>query len=760
MSTSRTELADDQPAQGRLRESWLLLASFYSVIVGGALPLAVAEMTPAYLLLAAFLCGAHALLVGAGGRPLLSDQVCKLLSLGALLYALIESQAFDVHISYSLGHFLILVQLVLLYGPHRLRDMRLIPVVVLFELMVAGIWSTDVAFLPAFLLSTAALMANLVAIEMHADGAARRRPPILPVAESGLRKLDFLAAAWMPALIVLVVTALLFPVLPRLGYLGMHRHAQPTMVTGFTGNVSLRGVGLLRQSDRPALRAQFFRQDLPDHPAFVPAQLLMRGTSLPLYRRGQWLGYSDALRLSGLPLDKIGDALSDSYFASREIYELNNVDVPRTRILQKVRLESDSGRTLFALYRPLQLTSRATFDLLRGRTSNELIEPPYMPEDFGYAVVSMVPQFSPQMLRQANTPSPSPPWTAFWNVPRNLREVLGQVQQEVEAAYHPQTDYDRVLACMQYLDDPQRFTYTLDLPDYGDADPVAGFLVQTHRGSCEQFATALALMLRTWQVPTRLVVGYKDGQYDPVEKSYLFRDRDAHAWVEVYFTGLGWVQFDPTPRSDLPQRPPMAGSGLLLSLRRAVSDVLRYVNKHWSVHVIGYSRAQQRAFVEGVGTAAKGLGQEVTDALRSIWPGVPDLGFVQVALIVVGITFVGISLYLVGGWLEKAVRRRRRERPAVTVRFYRELLTILRRKGLRRPPHQTPREFAQVVVARLSPDDGEVGRAMALITDLYYRARFGGHEPDAAELSLVREALLKLKSTPRAHPAGRAPATA
>ncbi len=148
-------------------------------------------MTPVYVLVAAFLCLAHALLVGAGGRPLLSDTGCKLLSMVALIYGLLESVAFDEHISYSLGHFLLFVQVVLLFGPHRLRELRLIPIVVLFELMVAGIWALDLIYLPAFVLSGAALMANLMAVDMHSDSGERRRRPAERAAERRIGARDF-----------------------------------------------------------------------------------------------------------------------------------------------------------------------------------------------------------------------------------------------------------------------------------------------------------------------------------------------------------------------------------------------------------------------------------------------------------------------------------------------------------------------------------------------------------------------------------------
>jgi transglutaminase-like putative cysteine protease len=750
MSASLTERVGPLPVEGQPKESWLLLGSYYAVVIAGAAPPAVVELKATYVLLAAFLCGAHALLVGPGGGPLLGDSVCRMLSVGALLWALIESVALHVNVSYGLAHFLVLVQVVLIYGPHRTRDLRLLPVVALFELMVAGIWALDIVYLPAFLLSATTIMANLLAVDMHSDPGARPNAPAPPFAEVPVSKRDFLAAAWLPALVVLLATAALFPLLPRFGGLPTMRHVpRPPLLIGFSENVSLQEIGRLHPSNRLAMRVQFVEADAAGQPPVQPPQVLMRGASLPLYRSGQWLGYASAM--APMVFERpTAPAEGPPLVASQSIYELRDVAVPRRLILQKVELDQPARGTLFSLYRPLQDAPQTSRGMLRGSISDNLTHQVGREIQFSYEVLAMVPQFTAQMLREAGTPRPTFPWLAFWDVPDKLGPVLDQVHQQVEDAYHPKTDYDRVMACVQYLKDPARFTYTIDLPDYGDEDPVGAFLTTTHRGSCEQFSSALALMLRTWSIPTRLVVGYKDGFYDPVRQIYEFRDRDAHAWVEVYFSKLGWVQFDPTPGSSGgPAQLGPAATSLLERLQSAASTLFAYADMHWTINVLGFGRDQQKALVRGVSSAGRGLVDDATDMLRAIWPGLPNLGFMEVALIVVGITFVGIGLYLGGGWLDRSLRRRRRELPARTVRFYQDLLAILRRKGLRRAAHQTPGEFAPVAAAYLAPGNGDVERAIGVVTDLYYRARFGGYELDAAETARASDALRALKDIPR-----------
>ncbi|WP_249009608.1 transglutaminase-like domain-containing protein [Conexibacter sp. DBS9H8] len=90
------------------------------------------------------------------------------------------------------------------------------------------------------------------------------------------------------------------------------------------------------------------------------------------------------------------------------------------------------------------------------------------------------------------------------------------------------------------------FRYTLTPPPGGSA-PLVSFLDVTHAGYCQQFAGAMALLLRLAHIPARVAVGFSTGTRRPGSHTYLVSDRDAHAWVEVWFPGWGWVTVDPTP---------------------------------------------------------------------------------------------------------------------------------------------------------------------------------------------------------------------
>lgn len=90
-------------------------------------------------------------------------------------------------------------------------------------------------------------------------------------------------------------------------------------------------------------------------------------------------------------------------------------------------------------------------------------------------------------------------------------------------------------------------TYSLDAPlPRAGSDVVDEFLFDTKQGWCEQISSALTVMLRELGVPARVAAGFVPGEWDPVSRAYRVRERDAHAWTEVWFPGVGWVPFDPT----------------------------------------------------------------------------------------------------------------------------------------------------------------------------------------------------------------------
>jgi transglutaminase-like putative cysteine protease len=112
--------------------------------------------------------------------------------------------------------------------------------------------------------------------------------------------------------------------------------------------------------------------------------------------------------------------------------------------------------------------------------------------------------------------------------------------------------YRQVLAIQQHL--RTDFEYSLDVEPASDADALLDFLRTSRRGFCQQFATAMAILVRELGYPARVAVGYREGTANG--NTFLVQSKDAHAWVEVFFEGYGWLPFEPTPGRSNPVADP------------------------------------------------------------------------------------------------------------------------------------------------------------------------------------------------------------
>jgi protein-glutamine gamma-glutamyltransferase len=141
--------------------------------------------------------------------------------------------------------------------------------------------------------------------------------------------------------------------------------------------------------------------------------------------------------------------------------------------------------------------------------------------------------------RQIVTALERGPYRRSWALSQELREEA-------------ETQEDLVQSVLTYL--RRGFAYTETPP--ASALNLEGFLFDGKAGYCQQFSGAMALLLRMAGVPTRVVTGFTSGSLDTKTKEYVVRDLDAHSWVEVWYRGIGWVTFDPTPAAAPPRSQP------------------------------------------------------------------------------------------------------------------------------------------------------------------------------------------------------------
>ncbi len=166
-----------------------------------------------------------------------------------------------------------------------------------------------------------------------------------------------------------------------------------------------------------------------------------------------------------------------------------------------------------------------------------------------YTELGVLPQPDPRLLRETG-PAGGPPFSTV--DPRYLD--TGEVDQQVAAlaaqvTAGSRTAFDATVAVNEWFTQPRNgFSYNLQTAPGNSGDALLDFLFTGRRGYCEQFASAMTIMLRTLGVPARVAIGFTAGT--ATGDSRLITTKDAHAWVEAWFPGAGWLPFDPTPLSD------------------------------------------------------------------------------------------------------------------------------------------------------------------------------------------------------------------
>jgi transglutaminase-like putative cysteine protease len=270
------------------------------------------------------------------------------------------------------------------------------------------------------------------------------------------------------------------------------------------------------------------------------AELFRVRSSEPLYWRGGTSDYFDGVRWTSTvkPGQDDGEEI-DPRVETRQVY-------------QEVEVLQAETNLLFGGYRIAGAALPSGEAIQRSDGSWE--SPKTLVEGSTYRVLSDVPQPTAAQLLGAGTAYPREVREKFLQLPDNRPAVLDQTADLIRRNYNTRTPYQSARAVERYLLYDGGFTYNLDA-NYTRADrALEEFLSPDGKreGFCTQFATSMALILRELDVPTRVVYGAATGeQVRPGE--YVVTGYNMHTWVEVYFPGVGWYPFDPTPGFSVPQ---------------------------------------------------------------------------------------------------------------------------------------------------------------------------------------------------------------
>jgi transglutaminase-like putative cysteine protease len=174
-----------------------------------------------------------------------------------------------------------------------------------------------------------------------------------------------------------------------------------------------------------------------------------------------------------------------------------------------------------------------------------------------YQVTSLVDTPNQKLLRSSSGDYPAWISQRYLQLPDNLTSRVRQLA--VELTQNQATVFDRVQAVTNYL--RTHIEYQNFVPAHpADQETIDWLLFTYQKGFCNYYASAEVILLRAAGIPARLAVGFAQGEYDSKNKDYIVRRRDSHAWPEVYFNNLGWVEFEPTASQaalDLPLNEPV-----------------------------------------------------------------------------------------------------------------------------------------------------------------------------------------------------------
>jgi protein-glutamine gamma-glutamyltransferase len=288
-------------------------------------------------------------------------------------------------------------------------------------------------------------------------------------------------------------------------------------------------------------------------------------------------------------------------------------------------------------------------------------------------------------------------------LPPHRNPRAAQLSKELRAAYTD--DMELVRALLERFS-REAYYYTLSPPKLGQ-DSVDEFLFDTRRGFCGHYASAFAAVMRGAGIPARIVTGYQGGTYNRFADYWIIRQYSAHAWVEVWMNGRGWIRIDPTSAID-PSR-----------VEQSVNDSVSAdepLSNHWQ---------RRRPWLSDVGLRLDALrelwreqiltfNQDSQERLLN-WLRIPEPDGQKLVMV------LAAALSVVFAWLTWQLRRELNPGsldPAV--RAYARLCAKLAAVGIPRIPHEGAESYA-ARVAQLRPD---IGDAVAALCRHYSALRY------------------------------------
>jgi transglutaminase-like putative cysteine protease len=664
-----------------MRPRLALRLAAYLLVADAVAALVVAGLLgPLGLALIAVVLGLSWWRAGAGRRMTRLDRVLVLVAAAAATMHLVYAAQSPLE---GFVYLLLLLIVLRLFTARSLSDLRDAGLLSFFMLVASASVAFGVGLLFAFIgflaLGTWMLMLHHVVSESERAEQDPETPGLFRVSMMG-------------SLAAILITGSLFFVIPRVGQASLPiRGELRRMITGFTSQVELGAIGEIETDTTVVMRVSF--PDLGAVPAELPG-LRWRGITLDQFDGRGWTASRPERR--ALRAGPTG------------VVRVASPRPPARTITQDIFLEPIGTDVIFAMPRVLTVWLAGP-GLLADDAGGLSVSTPAT--RLHYTVESEPEQGGRRAVARALDAAAR---ERYLQLPALADRIAGLAHRVTAGAA---TDHERARRLTDFL--VREFRYSLTQSRTARTEPLEDFLFVRRSGNCEYFATALAVMLRTVGVPSRVVNGFQRGEWNPYGEYFAVRLSDAHSWVEAWIEGVGWLSFDGSPRTEVA----MSRAGwLALHL-----DALRM---RWYRYVVNWSLKDQVDLASAIRHTARGW--------RPEWPALDGWSGRRMP-VVVGVIVVGAVV----AWSVRrgGVARRARGRPAVPD-FYRRALRLLARRGIRPDRDETAREFS-VRVAAQTPG---YGTALGTLTGAYERVRFGAASLGPEDVAVIDASLSALRS--------------
>ncbi len=312
--------------------------------------------------------------------------------------------------------------------------------------------------------------------------------------------------------------------------------------------------------------------------------------------------------------------------------------------------------------------------------------------------------------------------TEALKIPRNQHPRTKQLAQQ----WLQQTQQPRQLIQLALNHfNQQNFFYTLSPPQLR-GDTIDSFLFESRRGFCEHYAASFTILMRAAGIPTRIVTGYQGGEINPVDDFLVVRQRDAHAWTEVWLKDEGWIRIDPTAAISqqrieqgmnaimpLTMRSPLfiSNSHQLVELWQKINHNWDALNNGWNQWILAYGPKLQKEFLSKLGMATPNWQNMIAWLTISI-----------------SITLLFISAFLF---------YTRKKHDPITQQ-YQLFCNKISRAGITRTPSEGPLDFAKRIKRHYPQCTNDIDQITELYIDLYYGQQL-------ASLPDLRQAISKFR---------------